>query len=140
MTKALLKNAWGYQGDSMNLPVENVDEAALFYESVMGFRVESRSDVPHNSAVLERDGVRVGFAENGGDSSQDGCAFEVENVEGLYEEFKANGLAPRSESSTGVTASISPELKIETRDDGSSWKVFFVIAPDGLCYWFGEKQ
>jgi hypothetical protein len=21
-----------------------------------------------------------------------------------------------------------------------AWKVFYVIAPDGLCYWFGERQ
>lgn len=140
MTKASLKNAWGYQGDNMNLPVEDVDVAVPFYERVMGFRLESRSEVPHNSAVLERDGVRMGLAENGGDASQDGCAFGVENVEALFEEFKANGLSPRSQSSSDITASISPELKIETRDDGSSWKVFFVIAPDGLCYWFGEKR
>ena len=24
--------------------------------------------------------------------------------------------------------------------DGSRWNVFFVVAPDGLCYWFGEPQ
>ena len=22
--------------------------------------------------------------------------------------------------------------------DGVSWKVFYVVAPDGLCFWFGE--
>ena len=24
--------------------------------------------------------------------------------------------------------------------DGVAWKVFYVVAPDGLCYWFGERQ
>ena len=131
----MLKNAWGYQGDAMNLPVASVDGGIAFYERVMGFRVESRSDEPHRSVILERDGIRMRMAENGGDSSQDGCAFEVSDVEGMYAELTANLI----DLSSG-RATISPELKIETHEDGSSWKVFFVVAPDGLCYWFGEKQ
>ena len=23
---------------------------------------------------------------------------------------------------------------------GVQWKVFYVVAPDGPCYWFGERQ
>ena len=126
--KATFKNAWGYQGDNMNLPVADVVAAVSYYEKIMGFRVESRSDVPHRSAVLERDGIRMGLAENGGDPTQDGCAFEVDNVEAAFAEFKSNGLEKE----------IS-EIKAENRKDGSSWKVFFVVAPDGLCYWFGER-
>ena len=126
---AKFKNAWGYQGDSMNLPVADLEAALPFYEKVFGFRLLSRSDSPHKSAVLERDGIEIGFAENGGDATQDGCAFEVDNVESAFAEFKANGLDREL-----------PEFSIEKHDDGSSWQVFFVIAPDGLCYWFGEKQ
>ena len=133
MTKARIKSAWGYQGDAMSLPVADVDSAIPFYENVMGFRVESRNSLPYNSALLERDGIQMQLAENGGDPSQDGCAFEVENVEGIHKEYR--------ESIAGVAGgSVSPELKTENRKDGSSWKVFFVIAPDGLCYWFGERQ
>lgn len=127
--KAALKNAWGYQGDAMNLPVEDVDAAVPFYERIMGFRVESRSDEPNRSAVLERDGIRMGVAENDGDPSQDGCAFQVDDVEALLQEFTSNGLDKEVS-----------DLTIENRGDGSSWKVFYVVAPDGLCYWFGEKQ
>ena len=123
----------------MNLPVENVESAIPFYESVIGFRVESRSSEPVASAVLERDGIRVRIAENGGDPAQNGCAFQVEDVKGIYDEFVANGLSANG-STSKIGGSISPELKTETRDDGSRWKVFFVVAPDGLCYWFGEKQ
>ena len=126
---AKFKNAWGYLGDKMNLPVADLEAALPFYEKVFGFRLMSRSDSPHKSAVLERDGIEIGFAENGGDASQDGCAFEVDNVESAFAEFKANGLEKELS-----------EFDIEKHDDGSSWKVFFVIAPDGLCYWFGEKQ
>ena len=132
-------NAWGYQGDAMNLPVGSVESAVQFYESIMGFRVESRSSESHAAAVLERDGIKMRIAENGGDPAQDGCAFQVENVQGIYDEFVANGLAPDAQTSK-MGGSISPELKTETRGDGSRWNVFFVIAPDGLCYWFGEKQ
>ncbi len=31
------------------------------------------------------------------------------------------------------------EFGIEQRG-GVEWKVFYVVAPDGLCYWFGERQ
>ena len=78
--------------------------------------------------VLARDEVQIGLAENGGDPTQDGCAFHVKDVESLFAEFRAGGLQKEL-----------PEFKIERRDD-VAWKVFYVVAPDGLCYWFGERQ
>ena len=127
--KATFKNAWGYQSDNMNLPVADVETAIPFYEKIMGFRVESRNDAPHKSAILGRDDIKIGLSENGGDPEQDGCAFEVDDIETAFAEFRSNGLAKE----------IS-EFKIENRKDGSSWKVFYIVAPDGLCYWLGEKQ
>ena len=126
--KATLEKAWGYQGDSMNLPVRDLAAALPFYETVLGFRVLSRSDTPHNSAVLARDEVQIGLAENGGDPTQDGCAFHVKGLEALFAEFKANGF--QKELS---------EFDIE-QYDGVAWQVFYVVAPDGLCYWFGERR
>jgi lactoylglutathione lyase len=126
--KATLEKAFGYQGDNMNLPVRDVAAALPFYETVLDFRVLSRSDTPHNSAVLARDQVQIGLAENGGDSTQDGCAFHVKDLESLFAEFNANGL--HKELS---------EFNIE-QHGGVAWKVFYVVAPDGLCYWFGERQ
>ena len=126
--RATLEKAWGYQGDSMNLPVRDLAAALPFYETVLGFRVLSHSDTPHNSAVLARDQVQIGLAENGGDAAQDGCAFHVKDLEALFTEFKANGLQKeRSDFSMENHA-------------GVAWKVFYVVAPDGLCYWFGERQ
>ena len=125
--RAKLKNALGYQGDNMSLPVGDLEAAIPFYETVMGFRVLSRGDSPHRSAVLGRDGVQIGLAENGGDPTQDGCAFEVDSAESAFAELKANGL--------GKEVS---DFNIEQRD-GTSWKVFYVVAPDGLCYWYGER-
>ena len=126
--KAEFKNAWGYQGNNMNLPVGNLEAAVPFYETVMGFRVLSRSDSPHRSAVLGRDGIQIGLAESGGDATQDGCAFEVDSVESAFAELKGNGLEKEISG-----------FDIEQHDD-TSWKVFYVVAPDGLCYWFGERQ
>ena len=126
--KASLEKAFGYQGDNMNLPVRDLSMALPFYETVLGFQVLSRSETPHTSAVLGRDQIHIGLAENGGDPSQDGCAFHVNDVAALFAEFKANGL-DKQLSDFGVE-----------EHNGVAWKVFYVVAPDGLCYWFGERQ
>ena len=125
---AALERGFGYQGDKMNLPVPDLDSALPFYETILGFRVTSRAELPHKSAVLARDQVEIRLAENGGDPTQDGCAFHVKELEALFDEFKANGL--QKELS---------EFDVEEHG-GARWKVFYVVAPDGLCYWFGEQQ
>ena len=126
--KPTLEKASGYQGHHMNLPVRDLAVALPFYETLLGFRLLSRSETPHKSAVLIRDQVQIGLAENGGDSTQDGCAFHVKGLQPLFAEFKANGLQKElSEFGT-------------EKHDGVAWKVFYVVAPDGLCYWFGERQ
>ena len=126
--KPLLKNAWPYQKDRMNLPVVNVETAVPFYETIMGFQVVSRQNLPHKLVTLDRDGIQIGLAENGGDPSQDGCFFEVDDVQATFDEMKSNGLQKE----------IS-DFKFE-KHGGDSWKIFYVVAPDGLCYSFGEKQ
>jgi len=125
--KSVFKSTWPYQGDAMNLPVENVDDAVPFYETVMGFQVASRSDSPHKSAVLTRDEIEIGLAENGGDPTQDGCFFEVDNAETTFAELKANGLQ-----------NDQANFRIDQYGD-KKFKVFFVVAPDGLCYCLGER-
>lgn len=126
-TKAVFKSVSPYLDDEMNLPVENVDEAIPFYETIMGFEVISKSETPHESVVLSRDSIQIGLAENGGDPSQDGCFFEVDNVEAAFNELKANGFDKED-----------PEYRVDSHGD-KSFKLFFVIAPDGLCYCIGER-
>ena len=126
--KSVFKNAWPYQADEMNLPVADVETAIPFYETVMGFRLIARSESPHKSAVLSRDSIHIGLVENGGDPTQDGCFFEVDNVETAFAELKSNGLSNEA-----------PNFRID-QDGDTTWKVFFVIAPDGLCYCLGERQ
>ena len=126
-TKAIFKNALPYQDDKMNLPVADVEMAIPFYEAILGFRVSSRKNMTHKVVHLSRDGVQIGLAENGGDSTQDGCVFEVDNVETAIEEINARGL--KKERS---------EIRIEKHGE-TSWKVFYLVAPDGLCYCIGER-
>jgi lactoylglutathione lyase len=120
-----LEKAFGYKGDAMNLPVRDLAAALPFYETVLGFRVLSRTDTPRNAAVLGRDHIQIALAENGGDPEQDGCAFHVKDIDALLSQLQANGLH-------------KSEFKTE-HHGGSAWKVFYVVAPDGLCYWFGER-
>jgi len=125
---AAFKTAIPYADDEMNLPVADVDAAIPFYETVMGFRVVSRSDQPCKSVCLARDDIQIGLAENGGDPSQEGCFFEVDNAETAFAELKSNGL---NQEEAGFRVD---------RHGEASFKVFFVVAPDGLCYCLGERQ
>ncbi len=126
--KALFMTAAPYAKDAMNLPVHDVDKAIPYYEKMFGFRVVSRQDAPHKSVILARDNVQIGLAENGGDPTQEGCFFEVDNVETAFAELKSNGLEKEQAG-----------FRIDQHGD-TAWKVFFVVAPDGLCYCLGERQ
>src|SRR4051794_33720114 len=108
---ATLQKAFGYQGDPMHLPVQRLDAALPFYETVLGFQVLSRTGPPQ-SAVLVRDGIQMGLEENGGDPSQDGCAFHVHDIQSLWAEFKTNGLQKELSDFT-----------VEHRN-GVPWRVF----------------
>src|SRR6267154_4272008 len=87
-SKAIFKRAVPYADDAMNLPVADVDAAIPYYEKTFGFRVVSRHEAPHKSVVLARDQIQIGLAENGGDPTQEGCYFEVDNVDAAFEEIR----------------------------------------------------
>ena len=69
--------------------------------------------------------MQIGLAENGGDPTQDGCAFQVDNVEAILTELKQNGLEKELS-----------DIKVE-ENNGKQFRVFYIVAPDGLCYWLG---
>lgn len=127
ISQVIYKNAWPYQQDKMNLPVANLDEAIWFYETIMGFERVAVSDTPHRSAVLSRNEIEIGLAENGGDPTQDGCFFEVNSLQEAFDELKTNGLDKEK-----------PDFSFQ-KHGTTLWKVFFIIAPDGLCYCIGER-
>lgn len=125
---AIFLRAAPYADDAMNLPVENVDAAISFYDTMMGFKVVSRTDLPRKAVVLGRDRIQIGLAENGGDPSQEGCFFEVDDVEAAFTELRSKGL-DREDAG----------YRIDQHGE-ASFRVFFVVAPDGLCYCIGERQ
>lgn len=124
--KAVFTRVAPYAGDAMNLPVENVETAIPYYEETFGFRVVSRQNTPPRSVSLARDKIQIGLAENGGDPAQEGCFFEVDNVEAAFTELKRRTPA-------------AADFRVDKFGD-QSYRVFFVVAPDGLCYMIGERQ
>jgi lactoylglutathione lyase len=124
--KAIYKRAAPYANDALNLPVADVDAAIPFYETTFGFRVVSQEASPLKSVILARDDVKIGLAENGGDPTQEGCFFEVDNAAAAFEEIKG-------------TPATEADFRLDKFGD-ASYRVFFVIAPDGLCYMLGERQ
>lgn len=123
--KAIFKRAVPYADDAMNLPVADIECAIPFYQHTLGFELISRSDSPCRSAVLGRDEIEIGLAENGGDPEQEGCFFEVDDVAAAFHEIKG-------------TAPADSDLRVATHGE-KSFRVFFVIAPDRLCYCIGER-
>ena len=120
----LFMNAFPYQNDVLTLPVTDLDVAAGWYSKAFGMTEIERHDQPTPTVILQRDATKIGFAINGGDASQDGAAILVADIKRAKTELEANGLE-------------IGDLKIDERD-GKKFEVFFVVAPDGLCYYFHQ--
>ncbi len=112
-----------YQDDILGLPVTDLDATSKWYCRHFAMTEISRSTHPP-TVILQRDKVRLGFAINGGDPSAAGAAIAVRQIEQLKSELE----------STGITIS---NPRVDQRD-GIAYNVFFVVAPDGLCYYFHE--
>jgi len=117
-----------YAGDVLQLPVRKLEDALPFYQTVMGFQVIARAEAPCKSAILKRDDVHIGLAENGADPEQNGCFFEVDNVEEAFADLRSRGFKKEE-----------PGFRVDKHGE-TSWRVFFVVAPDGLCYCLGQRQ
>ncbi len=118
--KAVFKTAIPYAEDVLNLPVKDVASAIPYYERAFGLRVVSQRESPHPSAILARDEIQIGLAENGGDPTQEGCFFEVDDVDAAYAEIYGKPAQPGTIKAQQVR--------------GRQCRAFFVVAPDGLCY------
>jgi catechol 2,3-dioxygenase-like lactoylglutathione lyase family enzyme len=118
------KAAFPYQNDVLALPVTDLDTASRWYCEHFGMREVERLDEPVPTVILERDGTRIGFAINGGDPAQDGAAVLVSNIGGMKHELEAKGAKVGN-------------WRVDERDS-KRFQVFFVVAPDGLCYYFHE--
>lgn len=113
-----------YQHDVLGLPVKDLDAACAWYCRHFGMKEVKRDASAHPRVILERDGVQIGFAINGGDASQDGAAILVSDIDSMKAQLEASGLQVGS-------------TRIDDHE-GKRRKVFFVVAPDGLCYYFNQ--
>lgn len=120
------KSAAPFQNDVLALPVSDLDAASSWYANSFGMAEVDRREAPVPTVVLERDGIRLGFAINGGDPSQDGAAILVANIQRIKDELESNGV------SVG-------DFRVDQRE-GQKLRVFFVVAPDGLCFYFHEPM
>ena len=122
-TSPLFEGAFPFANDVLALPVRDIDRTVAWYES-FGLTEVTRSNDPVPTVIMERDGVKIGFAVNGGDSSADGAAILVSDIRRARDELEANGIE------TG-------NWRVDERD-GQKLQVFFVVGPDGLCYYFHQ--
>lgn len=122
--KPSFQSASPYKDDVLALPVTDLDAASEWYGKHFGMTEVERRDSASPAVILERDGVQIGFAINGGDASQEGAAIRVVDIEGMKSELESNGLT-------------IGDSRVDERD-GQKFNVFFVVAPDGLCYYFNE--
>lgn len=120
----LFEAAYPFMDDVLALPVKDIDVAAKWYADAFGLREVERPDAAVPTVVMERDGVRIGFAINGGDASNDGAAILVTDIQRARAELEANGVA-------------TANWRVDERD-GDKFQVFFVVAPDQLCYYFHQ--
>ena len=118
----LFEAADPFANDVLALPVTDLDETVSWYQRSFGLSEVERRDKTVPTVMMERDGVRIGFAVTGGDASQDGAAIKVTDIHRVREEIEGNGVE------TG-------NWRVDERD-GQELQVFFVAAPDGLCYYF----
>ena len=123
-TEQLFKAAFPYQDDVLALPVEDLDQASQWYANALGLTEVERRDDPVPTVIMQRDGVRIGFAINGGDATNDGAAILVSDIDRARRELEANGLTPG-------------DSRVDDHD-GQKMSVFFLVAPDGLCFYFHQ--
>jgi len=119
----LYSAAFPFAQDVLDLPVADLDQATAYYSDAFGLAEVERHETPP-AVVMERDGVRLGFSVNGRDPSQEGAAILVSDIRRARDELEAKGIKVGN-------------WRIDERE-GKRLQVFFVVAPDGLCYYFHQ--
>src|SRR5947209_20477644 len=120
VNKGLFEKAFPYGDNVLALPVADLDAAAKWYGQHFGLvEVERKSD-PQPTVIMERDGTRIGFSVNGGDSSQEGAAVLVSDIHAARMELESRGVKIGN-------------WRVDERD-GKKVQGFFVVAPGGVGY------
>lgn len=122
--KALYVAAFPFADDVLALPVTDIAQTVKWYSDAFGLNEIERRESPLPAVIMERDGLRLGFAINGGDASQEGAAILVTDIHRARDELEARGIK-------------TANWRVDERD-GQKLQVFFVVAPDGLCFYFHQ--
>lgn len=123
-SEKLYEAAFPFAEDVLALPVKDLDVAVDWYGNAFKLVEVERKDDPNPTVIMARDDTKIGFAINGGDPTQDGAAILVTDIERAKAEIEANGIE-------------TANWRIDERD-GERFQVFFVVAPDGLCFYFHQ--
>jgi lactoylglutathione lyase len=107
--------------DTSALPAKSLGPAVGYYVHVLGFQVVEKEK---GRAILQRDGAKIGLAENGSDPEQASCYFAVSDVEALHQELEAKGIEP---SAVDIM-----------EHGGKNYRVCFARDPYGICFCFGQ--
>ncbi len=122
--EGLFLAAYPFADDVLKLPVEDIERTAKWYGDAFGLQEIERRDSPLPAVIMARDGVQLGFAVNGGDAEQEGAAILVSDIGRARAELEAKGIK-------------IGDWRVDERD-GRKYRVFFVVAPDGLCFYFHQ--
>ncbi len=122
--KNLYVAAFPFADDILALPVEDISQTVKWYADAFDLKEIERRESPLPAVIMERDGLRLGFAVNGGDPEKEGAAILVTDIQRARDELEAKGVK--------TTA-----WRVDQRD-GQKFQVFFVVAPDGLCFYFHQ--
>ncbi len=116
--------AYPFIEDVMTLPVKDLDETVAWYSNAFGLAEAARNSEPVPQVIMARDDAKIGFVVNGKDPTVDGAAILVRDIASVRDELESNGVE-------------TVNWRVDERD-GQQLQVFFVVAPDGLCYYFHE--
>ena len=120
----LWEAAYPFSDDVLTLPVADLDQAVRWYGEAFGLSEVDRPEGATPSVILQRDGVRVGFAINGRNPAAEGAAILVNDIHRAKQELETNGVN-------------TVNWRVDERD-GEKFQVFFVVAPDGLCFYYHQ--
>lgn len=112
--------------DPLHLPVRDVEKSLSYYKQYLGFNILSRGNTPYQAVLMQRGQVTMGLEENGGNPEEESCYLAVNDVNALYQELQNKQL--------DISA-----MRVDVHE-AQTHRVFFLRAPDGLCFCFGQKQ
>jgi len=125
-SKAIFKRAVPYADDAMNLPVADVDAAIPYYERPLGFASSQDLRRRTSRSCSRATRFRSAWQRTVAIRRRKVVILKSTTSKLLFAEIKGKQPA-------------DGDLKINKHGDSAS-KVFFAIAPDGLCYMIGQPS